>query len=88
MFQENKSFGASAICIHPLMYGKPCPEQIELIFYAAELFWMTTELIIYVAELFRMTIELIFYIAELLWIRIEEIFYTTELPRQLRKLIA
>ncbi len=27
LFQENKSFGASTICIHPLMYGKPCREQ-------------------------------------------------------------
>jgi hypothetical protein len=27
LFQENKSFGASTICIHPLMYGKPCGEQ-------------------------------------------------------------
>ncbi len=27
MFQENKSFGASTICIHPLMYVKPCREQ-------------------------------------------------------------
>ncbi len=25
--QENKSFGASTICIHPLMYMKPCQEQ-------------------------------------------------------------
>jgi hypothetical protein len=28
LFQENKSFGASTICIHPLMYGKPCREQL------------------------------------------------------------
>ncbi len=27
LFQENKSFGASTICIHPLMYVKPCREQ-------------------------------------------------------------
>jgi hypothetical protein len=27
LFQENKSFGASTICIHPLMYGKPCREH-------------------------------------------------------------
>jgi hypothetical protein len=27
LFQENKSFGASTICIHPLMYGQPCREQ-------------------------------------------------------------
>jgi hypothetical protein len=27
LFQENKSFGASTICIHPLMYVKPCQEQ-------------------------------------------------------------
>jgi hypothetical protein len=27
LFQENKSFGAIAICIHPLMYKKPCREQ-------------------------------------------------------------
>ncbi len=27
LFQENKSFGASTIRIHPLMYGKPCPEH-------------------------------------------------------------
>ncbi len=24
LFQENKSFGAITICIHPLMYKKPC----------------------------------------------------------------
>ncbi len=28
LFQENKSFDASAICIHPLMYGKPCREHV------------------------------------------------------------
>jgi hypothetical protein len=28
LFQENKSFGASTICIHPLMYVKPCREQL------------------------------------------------------------
>ncbi len=28
LFQENKSFGASTICIHPLMYVKPCREQV------------------------------------------------------------
>jgi hypothetical protein len=27
LFQENNSFGASTICIHPLMYVKPCWEQ-------------------------------------------------------------
>jgi hypothetical protein len=27
LFQENKSFGAITICIHPLMYKKPCREQ-------------------------------------------------------------
>ncbi len=27
LFQENKSFGASTISIHPLMYVKPCQEQ-------------------------------------------------------------
>jgi hypothetical protein len=27
LFQENKSFGASTICIYPLMYVKPCREQ-------------------------------------------------------------
>jgi hypothetical protein len=27
LFQENKSFGASTICNHPLMYVKPCREQ-------------------------------------------------------------
>ena len=27
LFQENKSFGASTICIHPLMYVKPCREH-------------------------------------------------------------
>jgi hypothetical protein len=27
LFQENKSFGASTICIHPLMYGKLCREH-------------------------------------------------------------
>jgi hypothetical protein len=27
LFQENKSFGARTICIHPLMYVKPCREQ-------------------------------------------------------------
>jgi hypothetical protein len=27
LFQENKSFVASTICIHPLMYVKPCREQ-------------------------------------------------------------
>jgi hypothetical protein len=27
LFQENKSFGAITICIHPLMYEKPCREQ-------------------------------------------------------------
>jgi hypothetical protein len=27
LFQENKSFGASTICIHPLMYRKSCREQ-------------------------------------------------------------
>jgi hypothetical protein len=30
LFQENKSFGASTICIHPLMYGKPCREQVSV----------------------------------------------------------
>jgi hypothetical protein len=30
LFQENKLFGASTICIHPLMYGKPCREQVSL----------------------------------------------------------
>jgi hypothetical protein len=30
LFQENKSFGASTICIHPLMYGKLCREQYLL----------------------------------------------------------
>jgi hypothetical protein len=29
LFQENKSFGASNICIHPLMYVKPCREQVS-----------------------------------------------------------
>jgi hypothetical protein len=29
LFQENKSFGASTICIHPLMYVKPCREQLQ-----------------------------------------------------------
>jgi hypothetical protein len=33
LFQENKSFGASTICIHPLMYVKPCREQGGLIIY-------------------------------------------------------
>jgi hypothetical protein len=28
LFQENKSFGAITICIHPLMYKKPCREQL------------------------------------------------------------
>ncbi len=28
LFQENKSFGASTICIQPLMYVKPCREQL------------------------------------------------------------
>jgi hypothetical protein len=27
LFQENKSFGAITICIHPLMYKKPFREQ-------------------------------------------------------------
>jgi hypothetical protein len=27
LFQENKSYGDSTICIHPLMYMKPCREQ-------------------------------------------------------------
>jgi hypothetical protein len=27
LFQENKSFGAITICIHPLMYKKPCQEH-------------------------------------------------------------
>ncbi len=27
LFQENKSFGASTIYIHPLMYVKPCQEH-------------------------------------------------------------
>jgi hypothetical protein len=27
LFQENKSFGAITICIHPMMYKKPCREQ-------------------------------------------------------------
>jgi hypothetical protein len=27
LFQENKSFGAITICIHPLMYKKPCQEE-------------------------------------------------------------
>jgi hypothetical protein len=27
LFQENKSFGASTICIHPLMYVKRCRAQ-------------------------------------------------------------
>jgi hypothetical protein len=27
LFQENKSFGPIAICIHPLMYGKLCQTQ-------------------------------------------------------------
>jgi hypothetical protein len=30
LFQENKSFGASTIFIHPLMYRKPCREQSGL----------------------------------------------------------
>ncbi len=30
LFQENKSFGASTICIHPLMYVKPCREHFYL----------------------------------------------------------
>jgi hypothetical protein len=29
LFQENKSFGAITICIHPLMYKKPCQEQFD-----------------------------------------------------------
>ncbi len=28
LFQENKSFGTITICIHPLMYEKPCREQL------------------------------------------------------------
>jgi hypothetical protein len=28
LFQENKSFGAITICIHPLMYKKQCREQV------------------------------------------------------------
>jgi hypothetical protein len=28
LFQEKKSFGASTICILPLMYGKLCREQV------------------------------------------------------------
>jgi hypothetical protein len=35
LFQENKSFGASTICIHPLMYVKPCREQWHLLSYVA-----------------------------------------------------
>jgi hypothetical protein len=30
LFQENKSFGASTICIHPLMYVKLCREQLQM----------------------------------------------------------
>ncbi len=30
LFQESKSFGASTICIHPLMYGEPCREQFKM----------------------------------------------------------
>jgi hypothetical protein len=37
LFQENKSFGASTICIHPLMYVKPCGEQLETVGAAQEL---------------------------------------------------
>ncbi len=33
LFQENKSFGASTICIHPLMYVKPCREHLQ--YYAS-----------------------------------------------------
>ncbi len=29
LFQENNSFGASTICIHPLMYVKPWQEQLR-----------------------------------------------------------
>jgi hypothetical protein len=29
LFQENKSFADSTICIHPLMYVKPCREQVR-----------------------------------------------------------
>jgi hypothetical protein len=32
LFQENKSFGAITICIHPLMYKKLCQEQLFLLF--------------------------------------------------------
>jgi hypothetical protein len=28
LFQENKSFGASTLCIHPLMYVESCQEQL------------------------------------------------------------
>ncbi len=28
LFQENKSFGATTICVHPLMYKKPCREHL------------------------------------------------------------
>jgi hypothetical protein len=33
LFQENKSFGAITICIHPLMYKKPCREHLCLRHY-------------------------------------------------------
>jgi hypothetical protein len=34
LFQENKSFGAITICIHPLMYKKPWREQYILRMYS------------------------------------------------------
>jgi hypothetical protein len=33
LFQENKSFGASTICIHPLMYVKPCRDLFHKSYY-------------------------------------------------------
>ncbi len=37
LFQENKSFGAITICIHPLMYKKPCREQFCFLQMKAEI---------------------------------------------------
>jgi hypothetical protein len=38
LFQENKSFGARTICIHPLMYVKPCQEQPQDQFFKASFY--------------------------------------------------
>jgi hypothetical protein len=41
LFQESKSFGDSTICVHPLMYVKPCEQFCPVSPVLTVLFWQS-----------------------------------------------